>query len=157
MLNEGIVKPDTRQLMKTEMIRELHELGSATPLRWQHAVFKRCTGEEFTELDWEFEDNKAGAFLWTKSFDELIQELVVDGFVRKAEHEEPVRRSGPLLCSRSTADVRGAVAIVLFRLRSRGRSRSPLANDQSIWFRLRPGPLAKEDSHAPRRPPRAAL
>jgi hypothetical protein len=88
MLNEGIVKPDTRQLMKTEMIRELHELGSATPLRWQHAVFKRCTGEEFTELDWEFEDNKAGAFLWTKSFDELIQELVVDGFVRKAEHEE---------------------------------------------------------------------
>jgi hypothetical protein len=88
MLNEGIIRPDTRQLMKTEMIRELHELGGATPLQWQHAVFKRCTGEDFSELDWDFEDNKAGAFLWTKSFDQLIQELVVDGFVRKAEHEE---------------------------------------------------------------------
>ena len=33
MLNEGIVRPDTKQLMKTEMIRELHELGGSTPLR----------------------------------------------------------------------------------------------------------------------------
>ena len=87
MLNEGIVKPDLRQLMKTEMIRELHQLGSATPLRWQHAVFRRCTGEDFSELDWDHEDNKAGAFLWTKSFDRLIQELVDDGFVREAEDE----------------------------------------------------------------------
>jgi hypothetical protein len=87
MLNEGIVRQDTRQLMKTEMIRELHELGGATPLRWQHAVFKRCTGEDFTDLDWTHEDNKAGAFLWTKSFDQLIEELVEDGFVRLAEDE----------------------------------------------------------------------
>ena len=87
MLNEGIVKPDIRQLMKTEMIRELHELGGATPLRWQHAVFKRCTGEEFSDLDWDFEDNQAGAFLWTKSFDQLILELVEDGFVREAEDD----------------------------------------------------------------------
>jgi hypothetical protein len=87
MLNEGIVKPDIRQLMKTEMIRELHALGGATPSDWQEAVFKRMTGEEFSELDWDFEDNHAGAFLWTKSFDELIQELVEDGFVREAEGE----------------------------------------------------------------------
>jgi hypothetical protein len=87
MLNEGIVKPDTRQLMKTEMIRELHELGGATPLRWQHAVFRRCTGEDFTDLDWTYEDNKAGAFLWTKSFDQLIGELVEDGFVREERRE----------------------------------------------------------------------
>ena len=87
MLNEGIVKPDVRQLMKTEMIRELHQLGSATPLRWQHAVFKRCTGEDFASLDWDHEDNKAGAFLWTKSFDQLIGELVEDGFVLEAQDE----------------------------------------------------------------------
>ena len=87
MLNEVIVKPDTRQLMKTEMIRELHELGGATPLRWQHAVFRRCTGEDFTDLDWTYEDNKAGAFLWTKSFDQLIGELVEDGFVCEAQDE----------------------------------------------------------------------
>jgi hypothetical protein len=87
VLNEGIVKPDVRQLMKTEMIREMHELGSATPLRWQHAVFKRCTGEDFSDLDWDHEDNKAGAFLWTKSFDQLIVELLEDGFVREARDE----------------------------------------------------------------------
>ena len=87
VLNEGIVKPDVRQLMKTEMIREIHQLGSATPLRWQHAVFKRCTGEDFTDLDWDHEDNKAGAFLWTKSFDQLIVELVEDGFVQEARDE----------------------------------------------------------------------
>jgi hypothetical protein len=88
MLNEGIIRPDTRQLMKTEMIREIHELGKATPLDWQHAVFKRCTGEDFSELDWDFEDNRAGAFLWTKSFDELVVELVADGFVCEAEDEK---------------------------------------------------------------------
>jgi hypothetical protein len=88
MLNEGIVRPDARQLMKTEMIRELHELKRATPLHWQHAVFKRCTGEEWTELDWDHEDNKAGAFLWTKSFDQLIGELVEDGFIREARDEK---------------------------------------------------------------------
>ena len=87
MLNEGIIKPDVRQLMKTEMIREIHQLGSATALLWQHAVFKRCTGEEFTNLDWDHEDNKAGAFLWTKSFDQLIGELVEDGFVCEAQDE----------------------------------------------------------------------
>jgi hypothetical protein len=87
MLNEGIVKPDTRQLMKTEMIRELHQLGGATPLRWQHAVFRRCTGEDFSEVDWDFEDNQAGAFLWTKSFDQLIDELVGEGFVCEATDE----------------------------------------------------------------------
>ena len=88
MINEGIVRPDVRQLIKTEMIRELHELGSTTPLDWQHAVFKRCTGEDWSEVDWDFEDNKAGAFLWTKSFDQLIVELVEDGFVREARDEE---------------------------------------------------------------------
>jgi len=88
MLNEGIIKPDVRQLMKTEMIRELHQLGSATPLSWQHAVFKRCTGENFSELDWNYEDNKAGAFLWTKSFDQLVGELVDEGFVREAQDQK---------------------------------------------------------------------
>ena len=67
MLNEGIVTPDSRQLMKTEMIRELHELGGATPSHWQEAVFKRFTGEDFSELDWDFEGNQKGAFLWRRS------------------------------------------------------------------------------------------
>ena len=88
MLNEGIIKPDARQLMKTEMIQELHVLGGTTPLRWQHAVFKRCTGEDFTELDWDHEDNKAGAFLWTKSFDQLVEELVDEGFVCQAQDKK---------------------------------------------------------------------
>ena len=92
MLNEGIVKPDIRQLMKTEMMRELHALGGATPSHWQEAVFKRFTGEDFSELDWDFEDNQAGAFLWTRSFDELIQELVEDGFVREWENEDSTER-----------------------------------------------------------------
>ena len=87
MLNEGIIKPDTRQLMKTEMIQELHQMGGATPLRWQHAVFKRCTGEDWAEVDWSYEDNKAGAFLWTKSFDQLVEELVDEGFVCQAQDE----------------------------------------------------------------------
>ena len=92
MLNEGTVRPDIRQLMKTAMIKELRELGGATPTHWQEAVFKRITGEEFSELDWDFEDNHAGAFLWTKGFDELIQELVEDGFVREAESEDSTER-----------------------------------------------------------------
>jgi hypothetical protein len=92
VVNEGIVRPDIRQLMKTEMMRELQELGGATPQRWQEAVFKRITGEEFSELDWDFEHNHAGAFLWTRSFDELIRELVEDGFVRDGESKDSTER-----------------------------------------------------------------
>jgi len=68
MLNEGIVRPDIRQLMKTEMMRELHELGGATPQRWQEAVFKRITGEEFSELDWDFEEHHTGISTHPGSF-----------------------------------------------------------------------------------------
>ena len=46
ILNEGIIRPDVRQLMKTEMIREFHETGGTTPLHWQEGVFKRCTSED---------------------------------------------------------------------------------------------------------------
>lgn len=46
MLNEAIIRPDLRQLMKTEMIREFHETGGTTAPVWQEGVVERCTCED---------------------------------------------------------------------------------------------------------------
>lgn len=83
MLNEGITSQDTRSLVKTHMIRTLHQLGATTPEAWERATFKAVTGHEQDEVDWSVEDNQAGYYSWVKSFDQLINELIEDGFVRQ--------------------------------------------------------------------------
>jgi hypothetical protein len=85
MPNEGIIIDTSRTLMKSEMIHAIHELGAATPDEWERSVFKRLTGHEREEVDWDFEDNQAGYYLWLKSFDQLVEELVDDGYVKAEE------------------------------------------------------------------------
>lgn len=80
MLNEGIVTSDSGALVKSEMIRQLRDLGQTTPEEWEAATFKALTGGSREDIDWAVEDNKAGYFLWIKQFDLLIEELVDDGF-----------------------------------------------------------------------------
>jgi hypothetical protein len=81
MLNEGIVTSDSKALVKSEMVRQLHELKKATPDELERAVFTAITGGSREDIDWEVEDNKAGYFLWTKTFDGLITELEDDGYL----------------------------------------------------------------------------
>ncbi len=81
MLNEGIIASDARALVKSEMIRQLRTLGPTTPAVWERAVFKAQTGHDRDEVDWSVEDNQAGYFVWLKSFDQLIEELIEDGYV----------------------------------------------------------------------------
>jgi hypothetical protein len=40
------------------------------------------TGHEREDVDWSIEDNQAGYYTWFKSFDQLIGELVEDGYIR---------------------------------------------------------------------------
>jgi len=82
MLNEGIVVNDDKTLVKSEIIRQLARLGRTTPDDLERAVFKALTGGTRSEIDWDIEDNKAGYFLWTKTFDGLITELDEDGYLR---------------------------------------------------------------------------
>jgi hypothetical protein len=81
MLNEGIISRDTTVLVKTHMIRTLHELGPTTPEAWERATFRAITGHDPDEVDWSVEDNQAGYYSWIRSFDQLINELIEDGFV----------------------------------------------------------------------------
>lgn len=81
MENEGTLVSTSWTLMKDEMIRAIRELGSATPEDWERAVFKRLTGHERDDVDFEVDDNQAGYFLWLKTFDRLVGELVDDGYV----------------------------------------------------------------------------
>ena len=81
MLNEGIIKSDARILVKSEMIRQIRGLGPTTPDAWERAVFKALTGHDREDVDWDIEDNQAGYFTWLKSFDQLIEELIEDGYV----------------------------------------------------------------------------
>jgi len=81
MLNEGIVVSDDKTLVKSEIIRQLNRLGRTTPNDLERAVFKALTGGTRDEIDWDIEDNKAGYFLWTKTFDGLITELDEDGYL----------------------------------------------------------------------------
>ena len=81
MLNEGIVVNDSKVKVKSEIIRQIRETGSTTPDLLEQAVFKALTGGAREDVDWGIEDNQAGYFLWLKSFDGLIGELVDDGHI----------------------------------------------------------------------------
>ncbi len=88
MLNEGVVLDDARTLMKSEMVRQIRRLGGTDPDTWERAVFEAITGEKREDVDWEVEDNHAGYYLWLKTFDQLIGELIDDGYVRERSAEE---------------------------------------------------------------------
>jgi hypothetical protein len=93
MLNEGIITNSSATLIKSEMIRQLHELGPTTPDLWECSVFKALTGHDREEVDWSMKDNHAGYYTWIRSFDQLIEELIEDGYVRVEEHEEGRERT----------------------------------------------------------------
>ncbi len=81
MLNEGILSNDDTVLVKSEIIRQLRTLENSTPDELEQAVFTALTGAKRSEDDWEFEDNQKGYYLWIKSFDDLLKDLVTDGYV----------------------------------------------------------------------------
>ena len=83
MLNEGIIVNNAASLMKSEIIDQMRHLGSATPGELERAVFKSLTGHDREEVDWDIEDNQAGYFTWMKSFDQLLVELIEDGYMSK--------------------------------------------------------------------------
>ena len=83
MLNEGLIHNTSATLVKAEMIRALHRLGPTSPELWERETFKGITGHDHDELDWSIEDNQAGYYTWLRSFDQLIGELIEDGFVRE--------------------------------------------------------------------------
>jgi len=90
MLNEGIIVNDTTALVKSEIVSQIRRLGPTTPDELERAVFKALSGHDREEVDWEIPDNQAGYFTWLQSFDQLIGELVEDGYilVEKAEDDE---------------------------------------------------------------------
>lgn len=85
MLNEGIITSDAKSLVKSEMLKQLWSAKQTTPDDWERAVFSSLTGQTREDVDWEFEDNQAGYYTWVKSFDNLIAELIEDGYVRMDE------------------------------------------------------------------------
>ena len=90
MLNEGIIVNNTTALVKSEMVRQIRRLGPTTSDEFERAVFQALTGHDRDEVDWENEDNQAGYYTWLKSFDQLIGELVEDGYIRIVETRQLV-------------------------------------------------------------------
>jgi hypothetical protein len=85
MLNEGLIVNDTAALVKSEMVNQIRRLGPTSPDELERAVFKAITGHDREEVDWDVKDNQAGYFTWLKSFDQLMGELVEDGYIRVEE------------------------------------------------------------------------
>jgi hypothetical protein len=96
VLNEGVVISNTKTVVKSVMIRVLHKLGPTTPDDWERAVFKEITGHEREDVDWTVEDNQAGYYSWMRSFDQLVTELIEDGYVREEEAGEGRRQLVPV-------------------------------------------------------------
>ena len=88
MLNEGIILNDSSALMKSEIVRQIRKLGRATPDELERSVFESLTGGTREDVDWDVEDNKAGYYLWVKTFDGLVTELVEDGHVKTSESDD---------------------------------------------------------------------
>lgn len=87
MLHEGIIVNDTKNLMKSEMIRQIRKLRSSNPEAWSKATFEGITKMSLGDVDWTFQDNHAGFYTWIRSFDQLVGELIDDGYVKKVEDE----------------------------------------------------------------------
>ena len=87
MLNEGLITNDTATLVKSEMVRQIRGLGPTTPDALERAVFEALTGQRREDVDWDVEDNQAGYYSWMKSFDQLIAELVEDGYIRDEQKQ----------------------------------------------------------------------
>ena len=81
MSNEGLIVNSTAAQVKSEIVNQIRNLGRATPDALERAVFEAVVGREREEVDWSVEDNQAGYYTWVKSFDQLITELVEDGYV----------------------------------------------------------------------------
>jgi len=81
MVNEGVVISSSATELRSQMLTELERLGAADADAWEQAVFTALTGANRNAVDWDIEDNQAGYNLWIKAFDQLIQELIDDGFV----------------------------------------------------------------------------
>jgi hypothetical protein len=83
MLNEGLIVNDTTALVKSEIVNQIRRLGATTPDALEQAVFKALVGHGREEVDWEVKDNQAGYYTWVKSFDNLVHELIEDGYIVK--------------------------------------------------------------------------
>jgi hypothetical protein len=95
MLNEGILVSDTKITMKSLMLRVLWRLGPTDPVTWERFVFRELTGRTQNDVDWDVKDNQAGAFTWIRAFDDLITELVDDGYVKVEYARDGGRRLAP--------------------------------------------------------------
>jgi len=85
MLNEGIIVNDTKSLVKSEIVSQIRRLRRANPDELERAVFRALTGHDREDVDWEIEDNQAGYYAWIKSFDQLVVELIEDGYIVSEE------------------------------------------------------------------------
>ena len=81
MLNEGLIVNNTTALVKSEIVKQIRRLGSTTADELERAVFTALTGQERGDVDWDIPDNTAGYATWIKSFDNLIGELIEDGYI----------------------------------------------------------------------------
>ncbi len=59
MLNEGLIVNDTAALVKSEIVRRIHQLGPTAPEQLERAVFQALTGHDRADVDWDIEDNHA--------------------------------------------------------------------------------------------------
>jgi hypothetical protein len=81
MLDEGTTLTSTPATLRSAMVRQIVRLGHATADEWERAVFESIIGGRREDVDWEFQDNQAGYYMWLKSFDRYARQLVADGFV----------------------------------------------------------------------------
>lgn len=91
---------DSVSLFKTEMVRQLRQLGVTDFDRWERSVFKACTGREREEVDWSLEQNQTGYMLWVQSFHLLADELVKEGHVQ-VQRMDPAGQ--PIMVATETA------------------------------------------------------
>lgn len=87
MLNEGLIVNSTSSLVKSEIVNQIRRLGPTTPDQLERSVFRALVGHSREEVDWDIPDNKAGYYTWVKTFDDLVRELVEDGYITDSDSE----------------------------------------------------------------------
>jgi len=109
MLNEGTITNNLETEIRSVIIRQIRALGPTTSDRLEAAVFKAITGHARDEVDWDVEDNQAGYYLWLKTFDNYVEQLIEDGFIRiegdersRAKTLVPAETDPPMGCAQNS-------------------------------------------------------
>lgn len=93
MAEKATTEKDSATAVKEEILKQIQGSEGTSPDHLEKSVFKALTGGSREDVDWSIEDNQAGYYLWVKSFDQMLAELIDLEYLRLETDSATGRRT----------------------------------------------------------------